>query len=188
MTFRLPELVTERLVIREIRLEDREAIAQILDDKADDAWLRWNILNYEVHEQLYQVAYGERLITLKDSQIAIGLIGYAPSYGPFGMLPYFAKQDGHEDHYNRPELGLYYHIKQKQRGCGYATEATQAMIDYAFTEMNLSRIVATTTGDNLASQAVMSRLGMHIERNPYDEPEWFQVVGILENPDKGTPN
>jgi hypothetical protein len=29
----------------------------------------------------------------------------------------------------------------------------------------------------------MRRLGMRIDRNPYPDPPWFQVVGILENPD-----
>ncbi len=188
MSLRLSELTTERLIIREIQPDDHQAIVQILDDRVDEAWLRWNILNYEIHERLDQPAYGERLITLKNSQAGIGLIGYAPSYGPFGTLPYFVKRNGHEDCHNRPELGLFYHLAQQHRGCGYATEAAQAMIDYAFTQMNLSRIVATTTKDNTASQAVMTRLGMDIERNPYDEPIWFQVVGILENPDKGTSN
>ncbi len=28
----------------------------------------------------------------------------------------------------------------------------------------------------------MHRLGMTIERNPYNEPFWFQLVGVLENP------
>ena len=44
----------------------------------------------------------------------------------------------------------------------------------------LWRIVATTELDNAASIAVMRRLGMRIERNPYSQPERFQIVGILE--------
>lgn len=38
-----------------------------------------------------------------------------------------------------------------------------------------------TEYDNLASQAVMRKLGMRLERNPLLEPRWLQVVGILEN-------
>ncbi|MGH2520966.1 MAG: GNAT family N-acetyltransferase, partial [Anaerolineales bacterium] len=64
---------------------------------------------------------------------------------------------------------------------GYATEAARALIGYAFRELNLRRIVATTDYTNEASIAVMRRLGMRIEKNPYPEPEWFQVVGVLEN-------
>ena len=53
--------------------------------------------------------------------------------------------------------------------------------DYAFGQLNLRRIVATTTYDNAASMGVMRKLGMRIEKNPYEEPRWFQVVGILEH-------
>jgi [ribosomal protein S5]-alanine N-acetyltransferase len=47
--------------------------------------------------------------------------------------------------------------------------------------MGLRRVVATTTYDNEASMGVMRKLGMRIERNPFPDPPWLQVVGILEN-------
>ena len=53
------------------------------------------------------------------------------------------------------------------------------MIEHAFAEFRLRRIIATTEYDNHASQAVMRRLGMRLERNPLPEPLWLQVVGIL---------
>ena len=28
---------------------------------------------------------------------------------------------------------------------------------------------------------VMRKIGMRIERNPYPEPSWLQIVGVLEN-------
>jgi RimJ/RimL family protein N-acetyltransferase len=56
------------------------------------------------------------------------------------------------------------------------------MVSYAFDELELARIVATTENDNLRSIGVMKRLGMTIERNPLREPHWFQTVGVLMNP------
>ena len=56
------------------------------------------------------------------------------------------------------------------------------MIDHGFAELGLARIVATTERDNLASIAVMRRLGMRVEQNPLPEPHWFQVVGWLDAP------
>jgi RimJ/RimL family protein N-acetyltransferase len=50
-----------------------------------------------------------------------------------------------------------------------------------FQTMGLHYIVATTEYDNQASIRTMQRLGMTIEHNPDATPEWFQVVGILEN-------
>jgi RimJ/RimL family protein N-acetyltransferase len=55
------------------------------------------------------------------------------------------------------------------------------MVAYAFAELRLRRIVATTEHDNARSLNVMRRLGMRIERNPRPEPAWFQSVGILDN-------
>ncbi len=68
------------------------------------------------------------------------------------------------------------------RGRGYATEAARALVDFAFGPMRLARIVATTEYDNGASQAVMRHLGMRMHENALDQPAWFQVVGILDNP------
>ena len=55
------------------------------------------------------------------------------------------------------------------------------MIDYAFRELRLRRIVATTTRENVPSIRVMRNVGMSIEENPYPDPPWLQVVGVLEN-------
>jgi [ribosomal protein S5]-alanine N-acetyltransferase len=57
------------------------------------------------------------------------------------------------------------------------------LVDFAFEQLRLARIVATTERDNAASQAVMRHLGMRMHENALDEPAWFQVVGILEHPD-----
>jgi len=41
--------------------------------------------------------------------------------------------------------------------------------------------VDTTTYDNVASMGVMRKLGMRVEKNPFLEPPWLQVVGVVEN-------
>jgi RimJ/RimL family protein N-acetyltransferase len=77
-------------------------------------------------------------------------------------------------------VGLFWTTAPEVQGRGYATEAAQALIAYAFTKMKVARIVATTEFDNEASMGVMRKLGMTILRNPLPEPHWFQVVGLLE--------
>jgi hypothetical protein len=42
--------------------------------------------------------------------------------------------------------------------------------------------VATTDYDNARSVSVMHKLGMRIERNPFADPFYRQVVGILDAP------
>ncbi len=139
-------------------------------------------MSYEELARLHQPPYGDRAIVLKDTGRLIGACGLAPSLDAFGQLPAFQAADADRWRgYTSPEVGLYYAVSPAYQRQGYATEAARALIDYAFTHLRLRRIVATTTYDNAASMAVMRRLGMHIERNPYPDPPWLQVVGVLEN-------
>ena len=70
---------------------------------------------------------------------------------------------------------------QHLRLLGYATEACQPIIQYAFTELKLKRIVNSVLQKNSNSINLMKRLGFRIETNLH--PEDAGVVGILENVD-----
>jgi len=91
----------------------------------------------------------------------------------------FAMEDLPEAH------RLFYAIFPSHQRQGYASEAAQALVDYAFQSLGLRRAVATTAYDNLTSQGVMRKLGMCIEKSPLPEPPWLQVVGVIENPSSG---
>ena len=194
---RVPPLETERLVIRPFTTEDLDDIHQILDidlmtadfgtggaltRQEREQWLQWTILSYEELAKLNQPPYGDRAVVLKQTQQIIGACGFVPSFAPFGQLLslHSASHDAGA-HFNSPAFGLFYAFSPAYQRQGYATEATQALIDYAFRELQLKRIVATTTYENVASIAVMRKVGMRIEKNLYLDPPWFQVVGILEN-------
>ena len=191
---------TERLVLRAFKLEDLDAIFQLLDvDSGDVAmdkpaavaearaerrrWLEWSILNYDALDRLHQPPYGDRAIVLRTGGDLIGACGFAPVLLPFGQLPGWRSAPAlpARPARNTNEMGLYWEIAAQHRRQGYAAEAGAALIRYAFTELNLQRIVATTTYDNAASIGVMRKLGMAIKRNPLPEPAWMQVVGVLEN-------
>jgi RimJ/RimL family protein N-acetyltransferase len=145
-------------------------------------WLEWATLNYDQLAKLYQPPYGDRAIVLKQTGQLIGAIGYVPCMMPFGQLPAFAA--GLDDVARRLatcELGLYYALALAHHRQGYTSEAATAMVEYAFQSLGLRRVVATTTYDNLGSIGVMRKLGMQIERNPFPDPPWMQVVGFIEN-------
>jgi [ribosomal protein S5]-alanine N-acetyltransferase len=189
----MPVLETPRLFIRPFTLDDLDAIYQILDVELSDLgsaaggglsyqnrreWLDWSARNYEQLARLYQPPYGDRAVVLKTSGLLVGAAGYSPTMAPFAQLPYYGgKPQGALSTF---EFGLYYAISPAYQRQGIATEAAQALIDFAFNDLHLKRIIATTHSDNLASQGVMRRLGMRLEHNPFPEPAWFQVVGIIE--------
>ena len=194
---RMPPLETARLLIRPFAMEDLEPIHRLLDIELRDAdfgsegaqsleerheWLRWAVLNYDQLAKLYQPPYGDRAIVLQPTGQLIGAIGYVPCLGPFGQLPGFAA--GSHAAIQRSfttEFGLYYALSPAYQRQGYASEAAAAMARYAFEQIGLQRVIATTSYDNEGSMGVMRKIGMRIERNPFPEPPWFQVVGILEH-------
>lgn len=80
------------------------------------------------------------------------------------------------------EFGLFYAVSKNYQKLGFATEAVFAMKTFAFEKLLVKRIIATTTYDNQASIGVMSKLGMHLKKNPHPSPPWLQIVGFLDNP------
>jgi len=191
MSTAMPTLESERLIVRPLVVQDLEAVHLLLDHEAwqtdkslaeREHWLHWTVMNYIELANLYQPPYGERAVVLKSTGELVGAVGVVQSFGPYRLLPAFG---GHTDdpqaHKNEPAMGLFWATRTAHQKKGYAAEAAHTVIDFLFSYFNLRRIVATTEYDNLASQAVMRKLGMSVERNPYQEPEWFQVVGVLEN-------
>jgi ribosomal-protein-alanine N-acetyltransferase len=193
----MPVLETERLLIRPFVMDDLADAQRLFDVELQDAslhtdkpdtlgerreWLQWAALNPAQLAKLNQPPYGDRAVILKSSGQLIGSCGFVPCLAPFEQLPGFGASGEPENHGKwSPEFGLFYAISPSYRRRGYATEAAQALVEYAFRELHLKRIVATTDNDNAGSMGVMSRLGMCIEKNPLPEPEWLQVVGVLEN-------
>lgn len=183
---RVPELETERLLIRELRPDDLAAVHALLDTELGEGrslaerqrWLEWTVLAYAELHLLRQPPYADRGIQLRSSGELIGACGYAPALAPFHQVP--GLQRGALSGY-APEVGLYWAVAPAHQRRGYASEAARALLGYAFGALWLGRVVAMTTYDNTASIGVMRKLGMRVERNAQPEPGWLQVVGVLEN-------
>jgi len=190
----VPALLTERLVIRPLSMGDLEDVYRLLDEQEGSArtepegrqaradWLQWTVLGYEQLARLHQPPFGERAITLHDSGELVGLAGHTPVFDALPQISALAPPGGTLQGVNACELGLYYHVAPAWRRQGIAREAAQALIDFAFAQLHVWRIVATTTYDNEGSQAVMRRLGMAILTNPRPDPFHLQIVGVRYNP------
>lgn len=183
----MPILETDRLIVRPFRLDDLAAVHEMFDKDIDppgwpleirDEWLQWCARNPRGLELVAQPPYGDRAVTLKNGTL-IGSAGIVPYFIQLGMLPGFG---GDKNAFSQAEAGLYWAFAPAHRRKGYATEAAQALVDHLFGVERLNRIIAETSFDNVASQGVMKKLGMRLERNPFSEPDWLQVVGILDNP------
>jgi [ribosomal protein S5]-alanine N-acetyltransferase len=187
----IPTLRTERLEIRTLRPADLPACHQLYEDivwgnpelsgaqRLDHrkSWIAWSIDSARELARLHQPPYGDRAVVWAETGELIGLVGLVPAFGPFGGLPSFG---GDSQARNTPEIGLFWAISPARQRLGLATEAARALIDVAFDQLGVARVIATTDHDNHASIGVMRRLGMTLERNPSADPFWFQTVGRLD--------
>ena len=68
-----------------------------------------------------------------------------------------------------------YGIDEPYRGCGYATEAAAALVDFAVETDGVSTVCAHTKSTTPASERILQKLG-------------FAFVGIFEDPEDGSVN
>jgi RimJ/RimL family protein N-acetyltransferase len=79
-----------------------------------------------------------------------------------------------------PEVELYYKLGRAWWGQGYAQEACRAMLDFAFHELRLTRIVTITQPDNDHSLRLLEKLGARLEPVP---PAWQPgIMGTIVHP------
>lgn len=154
-----PTLETARLLLREITIDDADAVFQL---RSDPAVTRYNtgspLTNRAEASTLIAViasAYFRHVsvrwgITLKPDPTLIGICGY--------NIWLRAEQ--------RASIG--YDLRQGWWGRGIMTEALTAMIAFGFTRMDLQRIEADVHRDNAGSQRVLAKLGFQVVSDEAD--------------------
>jgi RimJ/RimL family protein N-acetyltransferase len=142
-------LTTERLLLRSWRDDDAEPFSAMNADPevmrhlggpmsraASDALLA------KFRDQIAAQPYGRWAVEHRGSQELLGFVGL----GHHPVAP------------EAPEIG--WRLAAAWWGGGLATEAALAVRDHAFGPLGLPTIVSVTVPENLASLAVMRRLGM----------------------------
>lgn len=84
-----------------------------------------------------------------------------------------------------PATDIGWRLKKTAWGKGYATEGALRCLDFAFNELKLKSIVSIRTENNLKSENVMSKIGLHkkgvfLHPNLKDYPEhekcvWYEI-------------
>lgn len=157
---------TERLILREITLDDKEEMFQLhsnsevqkytgeplvesIEEMAEAIKSRVN--DYEKY------GYGRWAAFLKNGMQFVGWAGllYLPEFN---------------------EIDLGYRFLPKYWGMGLATEASNAILTYGFDKLELSRIIAIAMKENKASIKVMEKVGMEFDKFAPYEPEGEDVV------------
>jgi len=139
VTVKSSELLrTCRLALRPAQAGDLQALVRAAHD-ADtsriEQFLLASLAWWEPH------GYGLWLSTRGEDAAVLGWCGLRP--------------DGHP---RRPEL--MYGVAPEHRGAGFATEAAQAVVGYAFAGPKVATVWAATMPTHLGSIRVMEKLGM----------------------------
>lgn len=79
---------------------------------------------------------------------------------------------GPPDESGMVEVG--YEVDRTYRNQGYASEAVQALIQWAFTFDSVKGVIASVEPDNLASKGVLNKMGMCFQEAS-EELEWWLI-------------
>ena len=162
-------LETKRLVLREMTMEDYEALFAVLadpdimqhypytfDEQRVRDWIERNRKRYR------KDGFGLWAVCLKDTGEMIGDCGLTLQNIEGEMLP---------------EIG--YHIRADRQHKGYAKEAAAAVLDWAFRTTDYPAIYSYCKYTNVASYKTAEAIGMHFEKKYPDEANTITHVSAI---------
>ncbi|MFI6826161.1 GNAT family N-acetyltransferase [Kribbella sp. NPDC050241] len=157
-------LETERLVMRRFTADDVELLVGLDSDLEVMRFLTGQVTP---REEIENVVLPAILAVYAEHQELGTFAAYQKADGAF--VGWFGMQPTKD-----PEVvGVGYRLNRTAWGKGYATEGTKALIDKAFGELGMDRVVADTMAVNHRSRAVMRRSGLRFIRvyhEHFDDP------------------
>jgi RimJ/RimL family protein N-acetyltransferase len=158
----LTEVETDRLLLRPWKPTDREPFAKL---NADPKVMEFfpNTLSREASDAfadriqalIEQQGWDLWAVEIKNTQQFIGYVGlHVPTY----ELPF------------NPCVEVGWRLAYEHWGKGYAPEAALVALKFGFECLNLAEIVSFTTLNNLRSQRVMEKIGMHRSPETFQHP------------------
>lgn len=160
-------LETERLILRPVTLDDAPAMFEYASDEEN---VRYTFATNK---------------TLEETRNNIALFYLANPLGRWGIElketgDFIGTIDMHKIRLDLKTAAIGYVIHKKYWNKGYTTEATRAVLELAFEEIGMNKLVALHDIDNPASGRVMQKSGMIFSHEePYaalDQHEEGRIV------------
>lgn len=176
--FDMKVLETERLLIRPFTMADVDATHREIYTDVWGPQTREQVADGVQFAMLMSrspddAPWAKRAVALKADGTFIGQVRLSPSHNYF-----YRWAEEPNPRYNELEVELAFAFGRQYWGQSYAYEASQAMIRYAFDDLNLRRLVNGTGDDNLRSIKLHRRLGFRIfPALPNNEG----IVAVLNN-------
>ena len=166
-------LETERLFLREMNMDDYDALYAVLadpeimqhypysfDEKRVSEWIERNMNRYKEN------GFGLWAVCLKETGEMIGDCGLTLQNIEGEMLP---------------EIG--YHIRKDKQHKGYAKEAASAVRDWAFENTDYPALYSYCKYTNVGSYKTAESIGMHFEKEYPDEANGITHVSVIYRKD-----
>jgi RimJ/RimL family protein N-acetyltransferase len=176
-------LETERLLLRFFTRDD-EAIHRLVfaDPQVAVPFCRATRTIEQVRDWLVCRAFqatvdefGFWAVVRRHDRALLGLVGLQAYVPDWIVWP-----DDPEPAYHCIEVETSYALGREYWGHGYATEATRAVLRYAFDTLRLARVAYAVDASNERSVNVMRRLGFRQVQNLYPDAAG-DFLGVLDN-------
>jgi len=164
-------LETNRLVIRPISIEDKNAVFEYRSDTKTNKYQGWipktiddvvTFINKTAKQINLPETWFQVVIQEKETQKIIGDIG----------IHFFGKEN------KQVEIGCTLHKKFQHKG--YATESLKRVIEYLFNELDKHRIITSIDPENISSIELVKRIGFrkeaHFVESLYINGKWVDDV------------
>ncbi|PZS24951.1 MAG: GNAT family N-acetyltransferase [Pseudonocardiales bacterium] len=173
-------LATDRLVLRPFRPEDVDDVLAMRSRPEVVRYLYGDVLTRR--EVVDSLAKRMALTSLRQDGDALALAVERREdrrvIGDITLRLHSAK-------HRQGEIGFVFH--PAEQGKGYAREAATAVLDIAFGPVALHRVIGRTDARNVASAALLRRLGMtqeaHLRHSEIFKGDWGDelIFGLLEH-------
>lgn len=154
-------LETKRLVLRRLKSSDLDCLCALYSDPEVRRYFPEGILTRkETSAELEWFLHGHP----EDPDLGLWATIHKETdrlIGRCGLLPWTIDEC--------PEVEVAYLLAKRYWGQGLGTEAAQAILDYGFEQLHLSRLICLIDSDNLASIKVAKNIGMSFDREGSDD-------------------
>ena len=175
-------LETERLVLREPRLEDARAFDEFWQDEEASRFVGGVKSPQEVDEMMKRsirhwewFGIGNFTVERREDGVVLGRVGFLV-WNPQTW------ENGHRVQVGEPrETELGWKLDRRAWGNGYASEAAIACRDWGLGALGLTRLISLIALENTASIRVAERIGESFERelepSPFSHPAGMWSLG-----------
>jgi RimJ/RimL family protein N-acetyltransferase len=171
---------TDRLTLRPFVDDDLDELHRYLSDPEVVRYMYWEVRDREATAEALKTRLGQDRLDDEHDYLALAVV---PDEVGLVAGEVILKWSSRE--HRQGEVGFAF--SPRHHGRGYAREAAEAMLQLAFRDLGLHRVVGRCDPRNTASARVLERLGMRLEahfvQNEIFKGEWGDELyfAILED-------